>query len=48
MPPTADEKARLADAPKGTFALMIVVAALLFTGWALLYFGRFLGFGPVR
>jgi hypothetical protein len=24
------------------------VAALLFTGWALLYFGRFLGFGPVR
>lgn len=48
MPPTAEEKARLAEAPKGTFALMIVVAVLLFAGWALLYFGRFLGAGPVR
>lgn len=48
MPPTPEEKARLADAPKGTLALLIVVAILLFTGWALLYFGRFLGSGPVR
>lgn len=48
MPPTAEEKARLAEAPKGTFALMIIVAVLLFAGWALLYFGRFLGAGPVR
>lgn len=48
MPPTAEEKVRLAETPKGTLALMIVVAILLFTGWALLYFGRFLGSGPVR
>lgn len=48
MPPTPEERARLADAPKGTLALMIIVAALLFVGWALLYFGRFLGNGPVR
>ncbi len=48
MPATAEEKARLADAPKGTLTLMIVVAVLLFAGWALLYFGRFLANGPVR
>ena len=48
MPPTAEEKARLAEAPKGTFALMIIVAVILFAGWALLYFGRFLGAEPVR
>jgi hypothetical protein len=48
MPPTAEEKARLADAPRGTLALMIAVAILLFAGWALLYFGHFLAAGPVR
>jgi len=47
-PPTSEEKALLADAPRGTLALMIIVAALLFVGWAVLYFGRFLGAGPVR
>jgi hypothetical protein len=47
-PPTPEEKALLADAPRGTLALMIIVAALLFVGWAVLYFGRFLGAGPVR
>lgn len=46
--PTPEEKALLADAPKGAFALMVVVAALLFFGWAVLYFGRFLGNGAVR
>ena len=47
-PPTRDEQARLSDAPKGSYALMIVVAALLFVGWAILYFGRFLANGAVR
>ena len=47
MPPTPEEKALLANAPKGTFVLMIVIAALLFGGWAAL-FGRFLAKGPVR
>jgi hypothetical protein len=47
MPPTPEEKNLLADAPKGTFVLMIVIAALLFAGWAALYF-TFLAIGPVR
>lgn len=47
-PPTREELERLADTPKGTYALMLVVAALLFAGWAIFYFGRFLGAGPVR
>lgn len=46
--PTPDERRLLVDAPRGTFALMLIVAALLFAGWAALYFGRFLGHGPVR
>lgn len=46
--PTPEEKKLLADAPKGTFVLMILVAVALFAGWAVLYFGRFLGNGVVR
>jgi hypothetical protein len=46
--PTREELERMAETPRGTYALMLVVAALLFAGWALLYFGRFLGNGPVR
>jgi hypothetical protein len=49
MPPlTPEEKTLLAEAPKGTFALMTIVALLLFAGWAYFYFGRFLGAGAVR
>jgi hypothetical protein len=47
-PPTPEEQRLLADAPRGAYALMLVVAALLFAGWAALYFGRFLANGPVR
>jgi hypothetical protein len=47
-PPNSEERARLADAPRGTYFLMLLVGLLLFAGWALLYFGRFLGAGPVR
>ena len=45
---TREEEQLLADAPKGTYALMLIAAALLFVGWAVLYFGRFLANGPVR
>jgi hypothetical protein len=45
---TPEEESRLAEAPRGTFALMLVVAVALLVGWALLYFGRFLPAGPVR
>jgi hypothetical protein len=47
-PPTPEQKALLAEAPKGTYVLMVIVAVLLFSGWAILYFGRFLANGPVR
>lgn len=47
-PPTPEEKAALAEAPRGTYVLMLLVAVVLFAGWAILYFGRFLGAGPVR
>ena len=46
--PSAGKRGNAAEAPKGTFAVMLIVAALLFAGWALLYFGRFLAAGPVR
>jgi hypothetical protein len=46
--PTPEQKALLADAPKGTSVLMVIIALLLFGGWAILYFGRFLANGPVR
>jgi hypothetical protein len=48
MPATPDEKTRMAEAPRGAFALMLGVAALLFAGWAFLYFGRFLPNGLVH
>jgi hypothetical protein len=46
--PTPEEEALLAEAPRGTYALMLVIGALLLAGWAILYFGRFLAHGPVR
>ncbi len=46
--PTPEEEALLAETPKGTSVLMLVIAALLLAGWALLYFGRFLAHGPIR
>ena len=46
--PTPEEKARMAEVPRGTYALMAAVGLLLFAGWVLLFFGRFLPNGPVR
>lgn len=46
--PVPEVKENLSQAPRGTFALMLIVAVLLFAGWAGLYFGRFLAAGPVR
>lgn len=48
MAPTREELEKIRETPRGTYALMLVVAALLFVGWVVLYFGRFLGNGPVR
>ena len=46
--PTPEERARMAEVPRGTYALMAVVGLLLFAGWIFFYFGRFLPAGPVR
>lgn len=46
--PTPEEEALLAQTPRGTYALMLVIGALLLAGWAILFFGRFLALGPVR
>jgi hypothetical protein len=45
---TPEEKAALAEAPRGAFAVMIVIGILLLAGWLVLYFGRFIVAGPVR
>jgi len=45
--PTPEEKRRMAETPRGTWVLMLIIGFLLVAGWALLYFGRFLGNGPV-
>ena len=46
--PTPEEKRLMAETPRGTWVLMLIIGALLVAGWLLLYFGRFLGNGPVR
>jgi hypothetical protein len=46
--PTPEEKRLMAETPRGTWVLMLIIGFLLVAGWLLLYFGRFLGNGPVR
>ena len=43
-----EERERLKGAPWGTFALMLLVGALLLGGWAFMFFSRFLPHGPVN
>ena len=43
-----EERERIKGAPWGTFVLMLLVGALLFAGWAFLFFERFLQHGPVN
>ena len=45
---TPEEKRLLEETPRGTWVLMLIIGFLLVAGWLLLYFGRFLGNGPVR
>lgn len=35
-------------APKGTFALMLLLAVLMAAGWAYMYFFQFLAHGPIN
>lgn len=46
--PSEEERRRILESPpKGTWALLLLFAVLLATGWAILYFGVFLAHGPV-
>jgi hypothetical protein len=42
-----EEKKILESSPKGTFALMLLLAAFMAAGWAYMYFSMFLKHGPV-
>jgi hypothetical protein len=43
-----EEKKALDSSPRGTFALLLVFAALMVAGWAFMFFYRFLAHGPVN
>ena len=42
-----EEKEAIKDAPKGTYALMLVTAAAITAGWLYMFFFMFLKHGPV-
>ncbi len=42
-----EEQQAIKDAPKGTFALMLLLAVLLGGGWIYMFFFMFLQHGPV-
>ncbi len=43
-----EEQKILNSLPWGTFALMLLISALMFAGWAFMFFGMFLEHGPVN
>ena len=43
-----EEKRILASPPVGTFALMLLLGAVMFAGWAYMFFGMFLKHGPIN
>ena len=42
-----EQQAAIKDAPKGTFALMLLVGVLIAAGWVFMFFFMFLKHGPV-
>jgi hypothetical protein len=45
---TPDEEKRILESPpKGTLALLLLMAAIFAVAWAYMYFGRFLEHGAV-
>jgi hypothetical protein len=44
---SAEEQQAIKDAPKGTFALMMLLAVAMVAGWAFMFFFMFLQHGPV-
>ncbi len=47
-PTPEDEKQAIAEAPKGTWAILLVYAVISSAAWLFMYFGLFLGRGPVH
>ena len=45
---SAEQQEAIKDAPKGTFALMLLLAVLMAAGWVFMFFFMFLQHGPVR
>ncbi len=46
---TPEEEQKILDSPPvGTFVLMLLVGALIFAGWAWMFFGMFLENGPIN
>jgi hypothetical protein len=43
-----EEQDAIKDAPKGTYALMLLLAVSLAGGWAFMFFLMFLTHGPVN
>ena len=43
-----EEKKILNSPPLGTFALMLLLGAVMFAGWAFMFFGMFLKHGPIN
>jgi hypothetical protein len=47
LTPEEQEKA-VAEAPKGTWALLLVYAVFMVLGWLYMFYGFFLSHGPVN
>ena len=47
MTPEEQQKA-IAEAPRGTWAVLLVYLLFMIVGWAAMFFGYFLPHGPVR
>jgi hypothetical protein len=43
-----EEQKILNSPPKGTYALLLLFAALMLAGWAFMFFAMFLEHGPVN
>jgi len=47
LTPEEQEKA-IAEAPKGTWAILLVYAVFMVLGWLYMFYGFFLGHGPIN
>ncbi len=43
-----EEQRAIAEAPKGTWAVLLVYTLFMVAGWAAMFFGFFLSHGPVH